>query len=184
MKKPQTLLTLSFLAFFFLNLGTLYAGSGYYLGTDYLQNSIKITINTSASGIAIDPEIQKTDTKNYGLRFGYRHKIHKYAYISPEFFYQEIDKSYLYSTTMKAGLAIKDFSLFGSIGYSEISEFKNSSENYGIGLEYKISDNFSISGEYIKFANVTTTDKAQFITVNKLNELETIKFGITYYFHE
>ncbi|MES2678144.1 MAG: hypothetical protein V4612_07555 [Pseudomonadota bacterium] len=190
MKTPKILpfftpiLTLSF----FLITSQSWAGNGYYLGADYVKSAVKINTTTSALGISVAKE-EKTDSEDYGLRFGYRHKINKYLYIAPEFFYQKLDKSsYLYSTTMKAGIAIKDLSLFGSLGYAEISKFNNSAENFGGGLEYKINDNFSIGAEYIRFGDVKTSDvnidNGTKIRANKTNQLQTIKFGITYYFHE
>ncbi len=161
-----------------------WAGNGYYLGADYEKNSIKIATSTSALGVSVSKE-EETKSNDYGFRFGYRHKINKYIYIAPEFFYQKLDKSsYLYSTTMKAGFSIKDLSLFGSLGYAEINRFNNSAENFGGGLEYKINDNFSVGAEYIKFGDVTTSDTKNDIRTDKTNQLQTVKFGITYYFHE
>lgn len=168
-----------------------WAGNGYYLGADYAKNSIKINTVTSTKIGSVTYKAlkeQKTVSDDYGLRFGYRHKINKYLYIAPEFFYQSIDKSsYLYSTTMKAGVSIKDLSLFGSLGYTEINKFNNSTENFGGGVEYKINDNFSISAEYVKFGDVTTSDTERgtiTTTTDKNNKLQTVKFGVTYYFHE
>lgn len=169
-----------------------WAGGGYYVGADYMLNSIESSVLTSVSGATsstiTDRNEQKTNSQDYGFRVGYNHKINKHIYISPEFFYQTLDNSsYLYSTTMKAGFMVKDFSFFASLGYAEIDKFNNSAENFGGGIEYKINDNFSIGAEYIKFGNVRTSEQdiGTFSTVtDKENRLQTIKFGITYYFHE
>jgi opacity protein-like surface antigen len=188
-KNFLTILILSYL----LLTNQLIAGNGYYIGADYLRNSTKIKTSSTISG-ALSTNIssenkEKSTSRDYGFRFGYRHKIHKYLYIAPEFFYQKLDPaSYLYSTTLKAGLAIKDFSVFSSVGYAEIDRFNNSAENFGAGIEYKINDNFSLTAEYIKFGDIetTTTETSSSITtsINKVNKVNTVKFGITYYFHE
>jgi opacity protein-like surface antigen len=195
MKTPKAslLLIALFAISYFLSNSQSWAGGGYYFGADYVKNSIRINTLTSVSGVIPDlttysRDEQKINSNDYGFRAGYKHKLNKYTYISPEFFYQQLDKSsYLYSTTMKAGLEIKDFSIFGSLGYAEIDKFNNSAANFGGGIEYKINDNFSIGAEYIKFGDVNTLDQ-EFglinINTDKTNKLQSIKFGITYYFHE
>lgn len=89
---------------------------------------------------------------------------------------------------MKAGIEVDRISFFGSLGYSENNYFNGSSENYGVGLEFKINDNFSFTSEYIKYGdiNINQSSSASGVTTNirKNNQLETFKFGITYYFHE
>jgi opacity protein-like surface antigen len=186
MKTPRILpfLTIALIISYLLLTNQSWAGNSYYLGTDYTKSSIKISTTNSALGISASEEAE-TKSNDYGLRFGYRHKINKYIYIAPELFYQKLDKSsYLYSTTMKAGVSIEDLSLFGSLGYAEINKFNNSAENFGGGLEYKINDNFSVGAEYIGFADVKTSDTKSETRTDKTNKLQTIKFGITYYFHE
>ena len=183
---------LPLLTFYFSSISQSLAGNGYYLGADFVKSSIETSVINSVSGatssIISSEQKEKSNTNDYGFRAGYRHKINKYLYISPEFFYQTLDKSsYLYSTTMKAGFVIKNLSVFGSLGYAEIERFNNSAENFGAGIEYKINDNFSINAEFIKFGDVQTTDReisSITTTTDKTNQLQSVKFGITYYFHE
>jgi opacity protein-like surface antigen len=182
--KNISLLSVLLSIIYFSQINQSQAGNGYYLGADYMKNSIEINTANTFGGLS-SLEEKKIDSKDYGFRAGYRHKIHKYGFIAPEFAYQKIDSSgYLYSTTMKAGVEIKNLSLFGSLGYSEIEAFNNSSENFGGGFEYKINDNFSFNAEYIKFGDVKTSDILSNTQTDKINKLQTMKFGITYYFHE
>jgi hypothetical protein len=190
MKKPSSKL-IATICYFFIITNSAFAGSGYYVGADLVKNFVKISgiTSTTATGFTESAPIQKSEKSNdYGLRFGYKHKINKYNYISPEFFYNRLNGGYLYSTTMKFGVEIKDLSLFGSLGYSENNKFNGSSENYGLGLEYKIDDNFSISSEYIKYGDVkfdeTSVNGAITTNIQKNQQLQTFKIGITYYFHE
>jgi len=193
MKQTPKIKFLFATAFYFVLTTTSLAGNGYYLGADYVKNSTQTnTITSTTFGITPTTVIvyddKKTNSQDYGLRFGYRHKISKHLYIAPELFYQSLDTSYLYSTTMKAGINVKDFSIFGSLGYSEIDKFNNSSENFGGGIEYKINDNFSLNLEYIKFKDIKTsssyTETTTSVDTDKTNKIQSIKFGITYYFHE
>jgi opacity protein-like surface antigen len=187
----KKLLLKLFAVVFFLCPSSAFAGSGYYLGADLTRNYAKTESQSSASiaGITEVKNDHKSKVSNDpALRFGYKHKISEHGYIAPEFFYSKINGDYLYSTTMKAGIEVADFSFFASLGYTENNKFNGSSENYGLGLEYKIDDNFSISSEYIKYGNVkfNETSIADTVTTNiqKNQQLQTFKIGITYYFHE
>lgn len=174
--------------------GQVFAGSGYYLGADYLRNFITEDSDTAVITLpSVTPvkgsSSEKKIGNDYGLRFGYKHRISQYFYIAPEFSYSSIDESgYLYSTTMKSGFEVAGLSFYGALGYSENDYFNGSSENYGGGLAYKINDNFSLEAEYVRYGDIiinrTSSNSAGTNSIKKNSQLETLKFGITYYFHE
>ena len=178
-----------------------HAGSGFYYGFDALSHSLDTFTETE---IIFTPPPPDTSTSrgerietftDYGLRLGYKHKrrkTHRY-FMAPEFYITSFDPGDLiYGTNLKIGYEFNRYTLFGVMGISHIDLFDKKTPNFGLGGEYNMSDTLSINLEWQRINSTeeqTTADAnfgAQVITTNTdtQRDIDVIKLGISFYFHE
>lgn len=179
--------------FFFIQLPvTVKAGSGLYLGADIVNHGLDTSsVTTSTSSPTSYGKSSETFTEA-GFRAGYKYKrrlTHRY-YWAPELALTQLDNDLLYSTSLKLGYEFAPYEIYGLLGVSRVDKFTDNRLNYGLGLEYRLENHYSINVEWVGYDTIeeftestitigTTTVDVRTDTQRSIN---TIRLGFTYYF--
>lgn len=168
------------------------AGSGFYLGADVVSHELDTSsVTTSTSSPTSYGESSETFTEA-GFRTGYKYKrrlTHRY-YWAPELALTQLDNDLLYSTSLKLGYEFAPYEIYGLLGISRVDKFTDNRLNYGLGLEYRLGNQYSVNVEWIGYDTIeeftestitigTTTVDVRTDTQRNIN---TIRLGFTYYF--
>ncbi len=177
------------------------AGSGFYFALDSLSHTLTTKTKTDITYSPpppADSSSSGSSERTYddvGLRLGYKYKrrlTHR-SFIVPELHLSNFKSDDLiYGTNLKFGAEINRLAVFGIVGVSRVDLFDNNVVNYGIGSEYNFSNNIALNIEWQRFdtMNEQTTAVSYFgaqtvtIYTDTKRDIDLLKIGISFYFHE
>lgn len=176
------------------------AGSGVYFGVDSVSHELQTQVEVNQTFSSPPPEdiyasnTATTDFSDAGIRVGYKYKrrLNHQFFLSPELMVTQLDDDLIYGSNLKMGIDIDHFSFYGTGGISHIDQFDKNQFNYGVGIEYKISQRFSFNLEWQKFETINEDTvavenfgaQALTTTTDTQRDISVLKFGLTYYLHE
>lgn len=169
------------------------AGSEIYLGVDAVRHRLETTTATYSS---INPPSfgEATDTyTDWGMRLGYKHKnrLTDRYFWAPELAVASFDgNDLLYSTNLRLGYEFAPLELYATFGVSHIDKFTDNRLNYGLGLEYRLTNQASLNLEWSDFDDITETTSSTEISgpitvdvqTDTVRNIQSLKLGFTYYF--
>lgn len=169
------------------------AGSGFYLGTHIARNELDTTTVTYSSTNPTSYGKAEDSSTDLGVRFGYKYKnrLTDRYFWAPELIVTTFDGSdYLYSTNLRFGYELPPYELYTTLGVSRVDKFTDNRLNYGLGIEYRASNNTSINFEWTAYDDITETTQSSMvigfsrvdIQTDTVREINTFKLGFTYYF--
>ncbi|MEW5992826.1 MAG: hypothetical protein AB1744_00325 [Candidatus Zixiibacteriota bacterium] len=170
-----------------------FAGNEFYLGIDSVHHSLDTSTTTWYS--SVNPTSYGTAEETYhdlGLRAGYKYKsrLTDRYFWCPELSVTALDDEFLYGTNLRLGYEFSQVETYAVIGVSRIDKFTDNRLNYGLGLEYRVTNNTSFNIQYdvydpiVESTESTVTIGMTTIDVRTYTErrIETLKLGFTYYF--
>lgn len=177
-----------------ISTGPACAGSQFYIGLDAVRHTLETSTTTTYSAVAPPSSGESRETYGtWGLRAGYKFKsrLTDRYFWAPELAVTPLeDSDLIYSTNLRLGLEAAPYEIYTTLGVSRIEPFTDNRLNFGVGLEYRLSNRASFTAEWIGYDTIDeTTESTVFIGPTQLDvrtdterSLETYRIGFTYYF--
>jgi hypothetical protein len=171
-----------------------HAGSGTYLGADLVHQTLDTRTTTRYSAILpVGFGESQEDFQNWGLRLGHKFKgrLTDRYFWAPELALAPLDDNDLiYSTNLRFGYETAPWEFFSSVGVTRIEPFTDNRLNVGVGLEYRLSNQASLSLEWTGYDRIDEVSEATLtigltdvdVRTETERDLHAFRIGFTYYF--
>lgn len=175
------------------------AGSTYYFGLDsiysrFTGDSLTVVISDSVSDPNVTKRFISQNYTDFGSKLGYKKLVTDSFYYSPELSLSLLNKEdLLYGANFKLGYDIGRFSVFGQVGLTRFDIYDIPTNNFGAGIEYKISDRISLNLQWLQYQKITEQSR-NIAIIEESTRIESMSydqhrissfmFGLVFYWNE